>query len=351
MPEPVKIAFVGVGSMGQCAHLRNYASLPDCRVTALAELRPELARRVAQRYEVPAVYSSAEDLLEAERPDGIVAIQPFDRHGQVVAPLYAAGVPVLTEKPLAASIAVGERLLTALERGGSWHMVAYHKRSDPASEWARREIRRLKATGELGRLTYVRISMPAGDWIAGGFTDLVRSEEPLPALERDPPAADLSPEHFREYVGFVNYYIHQVNLLRFLLDEPYEVKHADTAGRVLVAETPSGATGTIEMTPYRTTIEWEESALIAFERGYLRLDLPAPLASFRPGRVEALYDPGDGSEPRVVRPHLPWTHAMRRQAENFVAAIRGARQPPCCASEALEDLRMARQYLRLWRGA
>jgi hypothetical protein len=41
---------------------------------------------------------------------------------------------------------------------------------------------------------------------------------------------------------------------------------------------------------------------------------------------------------------------MRRQAENFVAAVRGERRPPCEAQEALDDLKVAREYLRLWVG-
>jgi len=42
-----RIGSVGVGSMGQAAHLRNYATLPECEVVALAELRPNLGQAVA----------------------------------------------------------------------------------------------------------------------------------------------------------------------------------------------------------------------------------------------------------------------------------------------------------------
>lgn len=351
MSDRVRIGFVGVGGMGQCAHLKNYAQLPDCEVVALAEIRPELARRVAERYGVTRTYASAAEMLEQETLDGLVVPQPFDRHGQVVEPLYAAGLPILTEKPLAASIPVAERLLTALAGGGSWHMVGYHKRSDPATAYVREEIDALQRTGELGALKYVRILMPAGDWIAGGFNDLIRSDEPLPALERDPAPDDMDAETYRRYVSFVNYYIHQVNLLRFLLGEPYQVTHADPSGVLFVARSESGVPGVIEMSPYRTTVDWQESALVAFERGFIRLELPAPLALNRPGRVEITYDPGSGETPRTAVPHLPWAHAMRQQAANFVAAIRGDRKPPCEAAEALADLRVARDYIRLWQAA
>jgi predicted dehydrogenase len=289
-------------------------------------------------------------MLGAEELDGIVASQPFDRHGVLVPELLEAGVPLFTEKPLAASVGVGERIAAAVEASGTWHMVGYHKRSDPATEYAKEEIERLQKTGELGAMTYVRVLMPAGDWIASGFTDLIRSDASAPELDRDPPATDMDAKTYTEYVSFVNYYIHQINLVRHLLGEPYQVTYADPSGVLLAGTSQSGIACTIEMSPYQTTIDWQESALVCFERGYVRLDLPAPLASNRPGRVECFSDPGDGAAPRTVVPQLPWVHAMRRQAENFIAAIRGERMPPCEAAEALDDLRVAREYIRLWTG-
>jgi len=345
----VRIGFVGVGSMGQCAHLRNYVTVPGCQVVALAEVREELGRRVAARYGIPRVYRTHEEMLAAEQLDGIVASQPFTRHGALVPELLKAKVPIFTEKPLAGSVEQGEKILAALQDSGTWHMVGYHKRSDPATMYAKQEIDRLKATGELGRLRYVRVLMPAGDWVAAGFTDLITTNEPVPPLPSDPPASDMDQKTYEEYVSFVNYYIHQVNLLRHLLGEPYRVTHADPSGVLFVAQSESGVCGTIEMSPYHTTVDWQESALVAFERGYVKLELPAPLASNRAGRVELLRDPG-GKTPETMVPSLPWVHAMRQQAINFVAAIKGERQPPCEAAEALEDLRVARQYIRLLRG-
>ena len=48
--KKVRIGFVGVGNMGQAAHLRNYAMMPECEVVARAEVKPELARKVAARW-------------------------------------------------------------------------------------------------------------------------------------------------------------------------------------------------------------------------------------------------------------------------------------------------------------
>ncbi len=340
MSDRVRIGFVGVGAMGQAAHLRNYATLPECEVAAISELRPKLGEAVGRRYGIERVYRSAEEMLAGEQLDGIVASQPFDRHGQIITPLYKAGVPVFTEKPLASSVEVGERMLVALGAGGSWHMVGYHKRSDPATIAAKAEIDRLKRTGELGPLKYVRLTMPSGDWVAGGFVANIHTNEPVP-----PMAPDTEQPRADPYIAFVNYYIHQINLMRHLLGEPYHITYAEPSGVLLAIRSESGIAGTLEMTPYRTTIDWQESALVAFEKGFVKLELPAPLASNRPGRVTCFRDPGDGSAPQTAVPDLPWVHAMRQQAVNFVRAIRGEIPPMCDAAEALEDLKVAREYI------
>ena len=348
--QKVRIGFVGVGGMGQCAHMKNYASLDSCEVVALAEVRESLGQQVARRYGVPRVYPSAEAMLAAEQLDGIVASQPFSRHGILVPELLQAGVPIFTEKPLAASLETGERILAAVKASGTWHMVGYHKRSDPATMAAKAEIERLKASGELGKMSYVRILMPAGDWVANGFVDLIRSEEPYPSFAWDPPASDMDEATYKQYTAFVNYYIHQVNLMRYLLGEPYKVSYADPSGVLLAGQSASGIACTIEMSPYQTTVDWQESALVCFQHGYVRVDLPAPLASNRPGRLELFRDPGNGVGPQTVIPQLPWIHAMRQQAMNFVAAIKGELAPPCQAEEALQDLVIARDYIRLLTG-
>ncbi len=347
----VRIGFVGVGGMGQCAHLHSYGAAPDCQVVAIAELREDLGRRVAARYGVPRTYPSHRELLANEELDAIVASQPYNRHGVLLPDLFEAGIPVLTEKPLARSVEVGEAIVAALKACNAKHFLGYHKRSDPATMYVRAEIDRLASTGELGALRYVRILMPAGDWIAGGFRDLLSSDEPLPDLEFDPPPAGMEENTAEAYDSFVNYYIHQVNLMRHLLGEDYTVSYADPAGLVMTVHSQSGIPGVIEMSPYETSIDWQEEAFIAFERGYIRLELPAPLASNRPGRVTLLRDPGGGATPETVTPQLPWIHAMGQQALNFVAAVRGEETPLCLATEALEDLRVAQQYMALLRRA
>ncbi|MGB9678189.1 MAG: Gfo/Idh/MocA family protein, partial [Candidatus Ratteibacteria bacterium] len=290
-------------------------------------------------------YKSFEEMIKKEDFDGIVASQPFTRHYTILKELLKVKKPIFIEKPLAGSVEIGEKILEIIKKSGTWVMVGYHKRSDPASVYVKNLITEFKKTGEIGKLKYVRITMPPGDWIAGGFKDLITTDEKLPEnIEYDPRPKNMNEIEFKEYLNFVNYYIHQVNFMRFILGEDYKVKFADKSKVLIVVESDSGIPGVIEMEPYKTSISWEEKILICFENGYIELSLPAPLASNRPGEVR-IYK--DIPSPETIIPQLPWTSAMYQQALNFVKAIKGEIKPPTLAEEAMKDLKVAEEYLKL----
>ncbi|MGI6705517.1 MAG: Gfo/Idh/MocA family protein [Clostridia bacterium] len=344
----VRIGFVGTGFMGQLAHLSNYAVLDDdCEVVAIAEPRRELARQVARRYGVEKVYANHLELLENCEVDAIVAAQPYAHHLTILPDIIQAGKAVFTEKPLALSVEAGEKLVRLSKEKGVLHMVGYHKRSDPAMEYAHRLIQEWKSSGAYGKMKLVRITMPPGDWM-GGAPKCIRSNEPYPSITTEAMPDYFDEETGRLYDAFVNYYIHQVNAMRFLMGEPYRVAYADPSGILMVAEGETGVCGVLEMAPYQTSMDWQETMLVAFERGYVRVDLPAPLASQQAGRVTLMQDKGTGY-PVIMQPVMPPISAMRQQAKNFIAAIKGEREAPCTAEEALEDLRIARDYIRMYR--
>jgi len=341
--EKVKIGFVGVGGMGQVAHLRNYVTHSGCEVVAIAELREDVRTRVAARYGIPKTYTRFEEMLENEKLDGIVASQPFMRHGVLLTALFQAKTPVLSEKPLAASIQVGERILAAAQATGVSYYVGYHKRSDPAVMYAKKEIEELRESGELGRLKYVRIVSPVGDWIQGGFDGLISGPR-AEGLEMDPPAPDMDAATYAAYSTFVNVYIHQINLMRHLLGEDYAMKYAERNGLMLAVESASGIPGVIEIAPYTTTLAWQEEAMVCFEKGYVRIAIPAPLVVNRCGEVSIYKDPGNGATPQEIRPQMPWVHAFKQQAINFCNAIQGEKTPLCGPEDALKDLKVSLDY-------
>jgi predicted dehydrogenase len=343
--KKVRIGFVGVGGMGQMAHLSNYAVLRnECEVVALAEPRPQMAELVARRYGIPQVFSDHKELIEHAEVDAIVAAQPFRNYHAIIPDILRAGIPVFTEKPISLTVATGESFIKLGEENNVLHMVGYHKRSDPAMEYAKTIVDEWKSSGEFGKLRYIRVTMPPGDWIGGADAPLT-SNEPYPSIQIEPGPKEFSDNQTKQLDAFVNYYIHQVNAIRFFLQESYRLTFADRGGVLLTGESDSGVTVALEMAPYKTSIEWHECIQVCFEKGFVRIDLPSPLARQVSGKVTVMRDNGI-EQPSYFEPVMPNMAAMRKQALNFIAAVQGIRPAPCEAKEALEDLKLAEAYIR-----
>jgi predicted dehydrogenase len=338
-----RIAFIGLGGMGQ-NHLRHFLALPDCEVVAVAELRADVREKVADRYGIRGRYADHRALLAAERVDGIVAVHHYGTHGGLIPELTEAGLPILTEKALARSSVIARRIADAARENRAPVWVGYHKRSDPAMVEALRTIAQWKRTGEMGALRYARITMPPGDWQPGGFHWAIwSSQHPTPswdALPWDEAAAT-------RIDNFIAYYSHQLNLLRHVLGEDYQLDYVAPSGVLLAARGASGVAAALEFDTFRTTADWQEQILVTFEKGWIRVDPVAPLAADQPGRLTIFRDPGNGVPATTASPVLEKVAAMRRQAAYFLAAVRGEEHPLCGADEAVRDLEVAEHWLEL----
>jgi predicted dehydrogenase len=334
----VRIGFVGAGFMGQLAHIRSYALLrEECELVALAEPRQRTAELVAARYGIGRVYRDHRELLESEQLDGIVAAQPFRHHAALLPELYPHVRHLFTEKPLAFSAATGDRLARLAGESGCVHMLGYQRRSDPATVEAKRTVDAWKSSGELGGLRYLRICYTDGDWTgnAHGLIDVGEQPPPFPAEQPPPEFADDDEAVWALSTG-VDELVHPLNLLRLFVH---------VSGRLCAFESESGVPMTIEVSPYRASVGFDEELLVAFERGYVRL-CPAPsLAVNRAGRVEIFTDAG-GALPQRVAPELPWIDPQQAQAANFLRVCRGEAPPPTDAAEAAEDLHLVGDIVR-----
>lgn len=121
-------------------------------------MRPLLRERVAARYGVPRTYGSYAEMLSAgkagrhRRPAAIHAPRV---HCPGTGALRAA---LFIEKPLAASVPMGERIVSALHASGA--ADARLPQTGDHATVRRAEIERLRRTGESGAMRYVRITMP-----------------------------------------------------------------------------------------------------------------------------------------------------------------------------------------------
>ena len=67
--DKIKVAVVGTGNICSSAHMPAYMKRDDVEVIACADIDFEKAKKFAEKFNVPNVYNSVEDLLANCKPD------------------------------------------------------------------------------------------------------------------------------------------------------------------------------------------------------------------------------------------------------------------------------------------
>jgi predicted dehydrogenase len=329
--------------MGQLAHIANFASLPGCRLVAVADRRRGLAEKVAARYGIERVYGDHRELAAADDIDAVAAILAHPANARVAKDLLAAGKHVLVEKPMAVSADQGRELVEASRAAGKHLVVGYMKRSDAGVEWARDAIRGWD--GDTAP-TLVRAHCFGGDWICG-IEGPIGTDEPYPQLdiESDGPAW-LSPEERQQYQTYANVWIHNINLVRYLLARELSVLSVTDHRGYSVVTMSAGDTLVSVESGGMSSQWWDEVTTVYFPDGYVDVKTPPPMLRNVPAQVEryrAKLERKDG-------PVAAWTWAFRNQADNFLKAVRGDMPPVSSAEDGLADLEVIERMFRVRRG-
>ncbi len=350
MQKAIRLGYVGAGFMAQKVHLPNFTNLPGCQVIALAEVRGRLGEIVAKRFGIPKVYRHHTELISDTEVDAVAVSAHFAAQGEIACDALLAGKPVFMEKPMAVSVEQAERILEASRKTGAPLMVAYMKRYDAGYELAKEWVSKFRQTGELGRITLVRIHYFGGDWICGLDTPFVSTDEPIP----QPPSVKPSwmpDEHVQRYIGFMQQYVHAFNFVRWLLDAGDDVKV------VWVDLDEDGYTGVVvlRVAGIRVVLEtgsirhhrWDEHTQVYFERGWVHMWSPPLLLRNQPAEVE-VYIGGDGHEYLHPLPKERWSWSYKREAEHFIQCLQTGEPPRSSGEDALTDIRLCEEVYRQW---
>jgi len=156
--NPVRIGVIGCGVIGR-RHIEAAAAAPHVDLTAVADLRLDVAQALADQFRVPNVYATAEALIADKRVEAVVLAMPAHLRTALALQAFAAGKHVLTEKPVAMNAAEVQQLLDAQgERVAACCSSRYHFLQ------ATKIVTDFVASGALGRLRLVRCRAvsPAG---------------------------------------------------------------------------------------------------------------------------------------------------------------------------------------------
>ena len=178
--DKVRLGYVGCGFMAQKVHIPNFASIPDCELAAIAEVRKDIRESVADRYRIPKRCAHHLELTRDTDIDAVALSAASALQPEMAIDFLKAGKPVFMEKPMATTVEAANRLLEAERGGGARLMVGYMKRYDAGNIIARDTIRAFRESDEIGPVTYVRAHGFCGDWLGGIDTPMDQSAEAKP---------------------------------------------------------------------------------------------------------------------------------------------------------------------------
>jgi predicted dehydrogenase len=192
----MKVIQVGIGGMGN-AWLRAVQASPVVEYAGFVEINETIAKEQAERYGLdPAlIFPSLEQALATVSADGIIDITPPQFHRSVSIAALEAGIPVLSEKPLADTLEAAQDIVRKANETGILHMVSQNYRYRTPTQ----TLKKVLDSGVMGQVCGLTVSFFKGPHF-GGF----REEMAYPLI--------------------IDMAIHHFDLMRFFLDsEPVAI--------------------------------------------------------------------------------------------------------------------------------
>lgn len=128
----VRVGVIGVGYLGRL-HAQKLAAMPDVTLVGVTDTDPERGRAVA-RETGTAFVPDRRELLRAV--DAVSIAVPTTAHHEVAVAALRAGVHVLLEKPIAASVREARGIVREAARAGRILQIGHLERFNPAVEAA-----------------------------------------------------------------------------------------------------------------------------------------------------------------------------------------------------------------------
>jgi predicted dehydrogenase len=131
----LKAGVIGVGHLGRI-HARVYHEIPDVDFVAVCDVDRDRAEEAARAFGAEVV--GPEEL--PRRVDAVSVATPTTDHFETAEKLLRAGVHVLVEKPMTATLEEGRRLVEVARESGKILQVGHVERFNPAVMAAERHI-------------------------------------------------------------------------------------------------------------------------------------------------------------------------------------------------------------------
>jgi len=150
----IAVGVLGAGYIAGFAHLPALSRLPEAALVAICDRDIARARIMADKFNIPRVYPSLEEMLLGERLDLVDVCLPPQEHKDALFKVLGQGVNCLVEKPLTVTTADADAVISrARERKANVYVI-HNYSVVPAV----RRAKELVASGAIGKVVGVHIN-------------------------------------------------------------------------------------------------------------------------------------------------------------------------------------------------
>lgn len=152
----LRVGLLGAGMITTSSYgfLPGLAKMKDrASVVAITSRTRDLAETVARDWDIPAVYDDLDAMLARADLDVVVNATPIPAHYETSMKVLAGGLHLVTDKPLAQTIAEADDLITLAAAHGS--LIVSAPAEMLTDDWA--EARRLVRAGAIGKVAFARV--------------------------------------------------------------------------------------------------------------------------------------------------------------------------------------------------
>src|SRR6267154_2734800 len=135
----MKVCLAGHGAFG-IKHLEAMTKIPGIEVATLAGSNMESARQVAQQWKIPHWTADLAESLAQPGIEAAVLTTPTQLHAAQGEQCMRAGKHVMSELPMADSVADSERLVRMQNETGVVAMAGHTRRFNPSHQWIHERI-------------------------------------------------------------------------------------------------------------------------------------------------------------------------------------------------------------------
>ncbi len=148
----IRTAVLGLGNVAENIHLPACLQVPEIKLVAASDPRPDRLVKIRDKFKIPALYEDSFELLRKEQPDLVIIGTPPDSHKQLSITSLKQGADVLCEKPFVLTMEEADEVLAQARESNRIVAVNTQYRYMNTYRTAGEKI----SNGDYGRLFFVQ---------------------------------------------------------------------------------------------------------------------------------------------------------------------------------------------------